>query len=167
MWWRKAPNCLHRQMLNKNTSLWNTTLPAHSSPLTLDFVSVTARQLSPLLTASWPEPKFRNWQLVGDHSKEGNLAVLESLPSLPSSCRHASLQDITGLCNAAQFRLQQQRFLLKRSLKLPQEVGRTGGNTGTWFYTCFVSASTPEKWASYCCCWDGKDVKIETTVWLS
>lgn len=83
---RKAPNCLHRQILKKHFLLKHNpprSLPPF--PLTLDSVSITARLLSDLLTASWLEPKFRNWQLMGDLSEEGNWLFSERLRSLPSS----------------------------------------------------------------------------------
>ena len=74
MWFRKAPDCLHRQILKKYFPMKRNppTHPPPPSPLTRDSLSITARQLSASFSASWPEPKFRNWQLMaGDHSAEG------------------------------------------------------------------------------------------------
>lgn len=61
-----------------------------------------------------------------------------------------------GFCNVVELRLQQQRLLLERSLKLPQAIGRREGNTEIWVFSCFVSASTARKQAGCCCCWGGE-----------
>lgn len=91
MWFRKAPECLHRQILKKYFPLkHNPAAHPPPCPLTLDSLSLTARQLSASFTASWPEPKFRIWHsMAGAHPAEGtrcSRSPTAHLPSELSSC---------------------------------------------------------------------------------